>query len=454
MNLERIRNEKVKMILQFSIPSIIAMVLTAMITVVDGFFMGNYVGTSAIAAVNIGLPIIYLFLGVGLMISVGGVAISGISYGAGDIDKSKQVFNQTMVTVLIASVILTAISAIGMKFIVQILGVDRILAEYFMDYYSIILIYLPIMIVNASFGMFIRSEGKPQYFMKVTILNLILNIVFDYVCVKYLSLGVKGIALASLASTIVCLLAILHFFMNKSHIYKLGKFKFSSEIFRKTILNGASEFIGELSLAISIFAYNFVIMKYVGSNGISAFAVVGYLSYVFNMIIVGFGQGLVPLVGFAYGAKDINLARSLRRTTNKIVTGVGCTVFMLVLITSKAYSRIFVDEVQVQVMIEKGIMIYASSFLFLGVNTISSFYFTSIGRAKESAIISAARGLIILVINISIFPMLFGMTGVWLISPVTEITTLLISIYFIMQEKKHIKKEKEIFVEEYVEMKL
>jgi len=260
--------------------------------------------------------------------------------------------------------------------------------------------------------------------------------------------------LASLVSTLVCLLAILHFFMNKSHIYKLGKFKFSSEIFRKTILNGASEFIGEISLAISIFAYNFVIMKYVGSNGISAFAVVGYLSYVFNMIIIGFGQGLVPLVGFAYGGKDINLARSLRRTTNKIVTGVGFTVFILVLITSKMYSRIFVDEVQVQMMIEKGMIIYASSFLFLGINTISSFYFTSIGRAKESAIISAARGLIILVINISIFPMLFGMTGVWLISPVTEITTLVISIYFIMQEKNYVKKEKQKSVEEYGEMKL
>jgi len=454
MNLEKIRNEKVKMILQFSIPSIIAMVLTAMITVVDGFFMGNYVGTSAIAAVNIGLPIIYLFLGVGLMISVGGVAIAGIAYGAGDIDKSKQVFNQTMITVFIASIILTAISAGGMKFIVHILRVDRLLAEYFIDYYSIILIYLPIMIINASFGMFIRSEGEPQYFMKVTILNLLLNIVLDYVCVKYLNLGVKGIALASLVSTLVCLLAILHFFMNKSHIYKLGKFKFSSEIFRKTILNGASEFIGEISLAISIFAYNFVIMKYVGSNGISAFAVVGYLSYVFNMIIIGFGQGLVPLVGFAYGGKDINLARSLRRTTNKIVTGVGFTVFILVLITSKMYSRIFVDEVQVQMMIEKGMIIYASSFLFLGINTISSFYFTSIGRAKESAIISAARGLIILVINISIFPMLFGMTGVWLISPVTEITTLVISIYFIMQEKNYVKKEKQKSVEEYGEMKI
>ena len=135
MNLELIKKNKVGMILSFSIPAIISMVLTAMITVADGFFAGNYVGKEGIAAINLGLPIVYLFLGVGLMVSVGGVAIAGMEYGSGNLEKSKAVFNQTIVTTIVMSIAVALLVLLFFEPMLNMFHAQGIVKEYFKIYY-------------------------------------------------------------------------------------------------------------------------------------------------------------------------------------------------------------------------------------------------------------------------------------------------------------------------------
>lgn len=434
MNLESIRNNKTGTVLQFSIPSIIAMILTSLITVADGFFIGNYVGKEGIAAVNLGLPIIYLYLAVGLMVSVGGMAIAGIALGGKDTQKCNDVFNQTMATVVTASFILSVIMWFCLNPMLTILHAEAQVAGFFMDYYRIMLLQLPIMVINASFGMFIRGEGKPQYFMQVNILNVLLNILLNYLFVRWFLWGVKGIALASLISALISLFCTLYFFIKKSNVYKFRTFSYSSEVMRNTLLNGSSEFVGEISLSISMFAYNYVILKNIGVDGVTAFTIVGYIAYVFSMVVIGFGQGASPLISFTFGAKERQLAADLRRVTNRMVLIAGMVVFILVFVGSGWYGGLFVNSEEVERMVRSGIAVFGCSFLFSGINVITSFYFTSIGKAVESAIISSARGLIILLICIFLFPPLLGMTGVWLVAPVTEGLTLLLSVIFIHKD--------------------
>jgi Na+-driven multidrug efflux pump len=274
--------------------------------------------------------------------------------------------------------------------------------------------------------------------MKINILNVLLNIFLDYLFIKWFHLGVAGIAVASLISAAVALLCILYFFAKKSKVYKFEKFTFSAKVSKNTFLNGSSEFIGEMSLCISMFAYNFVIMRHIGIDGVTAFAIVGYISYVFSMIIIGFGQGASPLISFTYGAKEHELTSDLRRITNMIVFIVGAGILLLVLCTSRWYSNLFVKNQVVEQMICFGVKIFAVSFLFSGVNTITSFYFTSIGRALESAVVSSARGLVILLICLFTLPALLGMIGVWLVAPITEALTLPLSLFFIYKENKNI----------------
>lgn len=439
MNLESIKNNKVKKIFQFSIPSIIAMVLTSLITVADGFFIGNYVGKEGIAAVNLGLPIVYLYLAVGLMVSVGGVAIAGMSLGAGDIKKCNNVFNQTLFTTIIASVILSFIVFVCFNPMLRLLKADELVIGYFKEYYIIMLLELPIMVINSSFGMFIRGEGKPEFYMIINIFNVLLNILLDYIFVRWIHAGVTGIAVASLISAIATLLCIIYFFTKKSKVYKFGKFSFNIEIFKKTMFNGSSEFIGEMSMSISMFAYNFVIMRNIGVDGVTAFTIVGYVAYIFSMIIVGFGQGASPLISFTYGAKDYKLASAIRKITNMFVFIAGVIVILIVFASSNWYSHLFVKNEAVVQMVCLGMKIFTLSFLLSGINTITSFYFTSIGKAIESAIISSARGLVILLICIFTLPAMFGMKGVWLVAPVTEMMTIILSLYFISKDERNIK---------------
>ncbi len=436
MSLEQIRKNPSGMIIKFSIPAIISMLLTAFITIADGFFMGNYVGKEGIAAVNLGLPIVYLYLGVGLMISIGGVALAGMSLGAGEEEACNRIFRQTVATTIGASVLLSCVMLFAFEPMLSILQAEGQVIGYFREYYGIMLLELPVMVVNSSFGMFIRGEGKPEYYLNVTILNAVLNVALDYLFAGCFSLGAGGIAWASLLAALASLACIVWYFIKRASIYHLGAFCFSGELFVKGILNGSSEFIGEMSTGIAMFAYNFVIMRKIGVDGVTAFTIGGYVAYGFSMLVVGFGQGASPLISFTYGARVYELAGELRRRTSRYVFCAGAAVFLVMWAASGWYGGLFVQGEVIEEMIRSGMVIFTSAFFFEGINGITSFYFTATGRALESAVISLSRGLVVLLACIFTLPALFGMTGVWMAAPVTEAVTLVITLFFLYKDGK------------------
>lgn len=438
MNVDLIRANRTRTILAFSVPAIISMVLTSLINVADGFFMGNFIHKDAIAAVNLGLPIIYLFLATGLMVSVGGSVIAGMSIGRKDEESCCSVFSQTIATCAVASVLLSVVMFFLLRTILAVLGAEGDVAKYFLQYYTILLFELPVMTVNASLGMFVRAEGRPQFYMGVTAFTCVLNILLDWLFTAGFGFGVRGIAAASLVSALLGFAFLLFYFLKKARVFRFVRFRFDRKVFRDTMLNGLSEFIGELSMCISIAAYNFVIMRRIGVDGVTAFTVVGYTTYVFSMVVCGFGQGMAPLSSFVYGAKEKLLARNLFTRTVLLVLAAGCATVALVGFGSGWYSRIFVSDAEVQQMIKSGILIFMWSYILCGLNAIASFYFTSIGKAKESAVISSARGLVILIVAIFVLPAILGMNGVWLASPATEILTLAITLFYLKKDRKEI----------------
>lgn len=470
MNLENIRNNKLKMILQFSVPSIIAMVLTALINVVDGIFTGKYVGSAGMSAIELGLPIVYLYLAVGLMVSVGGIAIAGRCYGAGDTDKARSVFNQTMTVCMIVTVIISLVLSVLMNPIsVAVAGGSSVsvgsagsiigstgasagsirgsigasvagsgsLAGLFRDYYLIMLLELPVMIINSSLGMFIRGEGHPQFFMMTSILTLVLNVIFDYIFAAVLGYGIKGIAYASLIASLAALAVNIVFELKIARVYRFAGFKFDRSVQKEMIFNGSSEFIGEMTMFFSMSAYNYVILNRFGVDVLTAFTIVGFVSYIYSMIIIGFGQGIVPLVSFAFGAGDRKTASDIKKKTMLLTTLSALAIMILMVFATTPYCRVFISDENIVVAAARGILINMTSFPFAGLNCIASMYFTSIGDAKESAIISSARGLVILLVMIFALPAVFGITGLWLVSLTTELLTLLITAYYLRADKRN-----------------
>lgn len=434
MELEQIKVRPMGMILRFSIPSIAAMVLTALVTVADGFFIGNWVGMEGLAAVNLGLPIIYLFLAVGLMVSVGGAAMAGMALGAGDRERCNHVFRQTVVTAAVFAAMTALAVWLFFEPMLDVLGAEGRTRAYFHDYYRVRLPELVVMMVNSAMGMFVRGEGSPQYYLKVNALSTALNVVLDALAACVLGLGIQGVAAASLVSALVSTVCLCRYFLKRAKVYRFGRFAFSAEILGRSLFNGSSEMIGQLSVGIAMFAYNFVILRQAGVAGVTAFTVVGYTSYVFEMIVTGIGQGSSPLSSFACGAGDRDLARGIRRRACGLAAGAGALMLGAMAAASGWYGALFVDDPGALEMIRTGAVIFAVSFPFSGFNAIASFYFTSTGRAMESAVISTSRGLVVLLGCIFLLPVIWGMTGVWLAAPVTEAVTLAVSLFFIRRD--------------------
>lgn len=281
MNTTQIKENKLQMILGFSIPSIIAMMLQTVITITDGYFTGNYVGEQALAAIDLGLPILYFYLGAGLCVGVGGSVICGRLLGAGEKQRASQVFSQTMVTAVTVCII-SCLAFVLFTPILRVLRADAGLSGYFTAYYRIMLFTYPLMVAGTVLGMFIRADGKPQVCMIVSIAGCILNMVLDYIFVGLLGMGVQGSALGSLIVQVVTVMISLGYFFSQKAGIRFRRFKYDGMAGREMILNGSSEFIGEMASAISMFAFNYVLMKYVGAEGVAAFTILGFVVYHFK----------------------------------------------------------------------------------------------------------------------------------------------------------------------------
>lgn len=439
MDIKQIKENKLKMILAFSIPSIIAMMLQTVITITDGYFTGNYVGENALAAINLGLPILYFYLGAGLCVGVGGSVICGRLFGTKEKQKASEVFSQTMVTAVGVCIIISFVAFILFTPILNVLRAGADLAGYFTEYYRIMLFTYPLMVAGTILGMFIRVDGKPQICMVVSIVGCILNMILDYIFVAVLHLGVKGSAIGSLIVQMVTVLILLGYFFSQKAGIRFHQFCFDKIINREIILNGSSEFIGEMASAISMFAFNYVLMKYVGAEGVAAFTILGFVVYGYSMICIGFGQGIVPLISICWGAKETETSFDIRKITNRILFVMGFLIAGIFFLTGRNYAGMFGCSSNVADMVASGFRIYAVTFLVMGYDVINSMYFTSCGDAKSSALISALRGIVLLLGFTLVLPAIFGMTGVWMAAPCTETLTAVVSVYLLRKQKNRLQ---------------
>lgn len=299
----------------------------------------------------------------------------------------------------------------------------------------------PLMVLGTILGMFIRVNGKPQLCMLVSIAGCILNVVLDYMFVARMELGVKGSAIGSLLVQLVTVLAQLMFFFLPDTIVRFRRFVFDREVGKEMILNGSSEFIGEMASAISMFAFNYVLMKYVGADGVAAFTILGFVVYGYSMVCIGFGQGISPIVSICWGAKEKETATKIRSITNRILLAIGTLTALSFFIAGKRYAEIFGCSNSIADMVATGFRIYAITFLAMGYDVTGSMYFTSCGDAKSSAIISSLRGIVLLLAFILIFPAIFGMNGVWMASPCAEILTAIVTFVLIRRQVRKNKEE-------------
>lgn len=408
---------------KYAIPSALAMFISSLYTVIDGIFVGQGVGDSALAAVNIVLPFTVMLFGLASMFAIGGGALVSKNIGANNVDKAVNIFRQVFKSLLIVSLIISIICVIFTNQIVSILGATDILKPLGVEYLRFYALFCIPNIIGIVLNSFIRNDGRPKLAMVSTISGAITNIILDYIFIFKLGMGIKGAAIATGLGQIVTVSILLpHFIMKKGYL-SFGKVKVSLKTSKEVCIIGFPSFFAQGSYSIIVLLTNIALVKYAGEIGVSAYSILNYLTTNIYMVLYGITLGVQPLVSYNYGKKDVNKMLGFFRITsasNIIITGffvIISFVFGPVLIS------IFTNDVQIANMAYVALKIACLSYFAVGLNLNSLVYYQAIEIPKYSNLSCILRSIVYLPICLFLLGKFFGINGIWASAIISETLT-------------------------------
>lgn len=420
--------------------NVISMIGLSFYILADTFFIANGVGSIGLTALNLVLPLWSLMSGFGLMIGIGAGISYSIKRGKNSEKGANKVFTHAMLMGVSIGAIITIIGVIFSYDIVVILGADELVAPLASKYLKTLLSFSCIFIVNSIITAFVRNDNNPKLAMIAMTIGSLSNVILDYIFIYPFKLGMFGAALATGATPILSLLILSLHFIKKKNNFKLIKCKINFAYMKRIISLGVPSFITEVSSGLIILLFNFTILKISNNTGVAAYGIIANLALIVISIFTGIAQGIQPIISKSYGEGKIKNIRTIFKygIITAIILGVGCYLFGLIF--SEEIVNLFNsegDKVLLSMAIG-GINIYFSAFIFMGINIVTTSFFASINKPKESFAISMIRGLIIVIPLILLLPNFLGMTGVWLTIPLSEAITLFISIIIYFKYKREI----------------
>lgn len=423
---------------RFTLPSICMMLFTSVYLVIDGYFVSNFIGKTALAAVNMIYPVIMIIGSIGFMLGTGGSALVAKTMGEGDDEKAKRLFTLIYLTSIVVGLVLTIPSFIFLDKIAYFLGARDELLENSITYGRILLSTVVLFVVQMESQVFFITAEKPKLGLVMTVLSCGTNIILDALFCAILNLGVPGAAAAtSVSQAIGGTIPLLYFtFKRKGRLY-FTKTTFDKKALLKSASNGFSELLSNTSAAVIGMLFNAQLLRYVGENGVAAYSVLMYVSMVFVAIFIGFSGGISPVISYNYGSEN---HKELNSITHKLLTLIIITSLLMLffsLYMASPLSRLFVgyDE-ELYKMTVRGFYIYSFSFIFAGISIFSSSFFTALNNGPVSAAISFLRTFVLQLIFVLVLPPILGIDGIWLSIVFAEIISFFISLYFLITKKK------------------
>ena len=427
-----------KKLIKFTLPSVFMMVFTSIYGVVDGFFLSNFVGKTAFAAVNLILPFLMGLSTLGFMIGTGGSALVSKTYGEGDKEKAQKLFSLFVYTTLILGAVIATVAFIFIRPIAMLLGAEGELLELCVLYGRISLISMPFFMLQLEFQSFFVAAEKPQLGLFVTITAGVTNMVLDAVFIGVLGFGIEGAALATATSEIIAgVFPLIYFSRKNSSVLRLTKTKFDGKALLKACTNGASELMSNLSMSVVNMLYNLQLIKYAGENGLAAYGVLMYLNFVFLAMFIGYSIGTAPIVGFHYGAQNHSELKSILKKSFCVISVLSVSMLIFSQLLSHPLAQIFTSyDKELYDLTVNGFRIFAFSFLFAGVAIYGSSFFTALNNGLVSALISFLRTLVFQIAAILLLPIIWGINGIWLSIVVAEFMAFTVTLIFIFSLKK------------------
>jgi putative MATE family efflux protein len=425
-------------LLRFTLPSIAMMIFTSIYSVVDGFFISNYAGKTAFAAVNLVFPALMILGTVGFMIGTGGSALVGKTLGEGDKKKASELFSLFIVTAFVLGIVISVVGFIFLRQLAKLLGADDSMIDYCVTYGRIIIIANPFFILQMMFQSFFITAEKPKLGLISTVSAGCANMVLDFLLVGVFGMGVTGAALATAASQVAGgVIPLVYFLRPNTSLLKFTKFKFDFEAIIKACSNGISELLSQVSMSVVGILYNYQLMKYGGENAVAAYGVLMYVSMIFSACFIGYVVGTAPVVSFNYGAENHEELRNLRKKSINLIVGCGFAMVALSWILSTPLSKIFAGyDAELLEMTIAAFKIYSFAFLFMGMAIYGSSFFTALNNGLISAIISVCRTVVFQVGTILVLPLFLGVEGIWYSIVVAEFLAMIVSVSLIVAKRK------------------
>ncbi len=427
-----------KRLLRFTLPSIAMMIFTSIYSVVDGFFVSNFAGKTAFAAVNFVMPLLMFLGSPGFMMGTGGSALVAKFLGEKRHEDANRTFSMLVYVSIGMGVVMTVLGLLALRPVAYAMGARDEMLDSCVLYGSIIAAAAVPFVLQMEFqSLFITAE-KPHLGLVVTVAAGVTNMVLDALFVGAFGWGLVGAAAATAISEgIGGLFPLIYFSRKNSSLLKLVPTKIDWRLILKVCGNGSSELMSNISMSLVGMLYNVQLIQYAGENGVSAYGVLMYVSMIFSGAFIGYAIGTAPVISYHYGAQNKEELKSLLRKSSLIIALFAAAMFALSQGLAHPLAKLFVGyDLSLMEMTEGAFHIYAYGFLFMGFSIYASSFFTALNNGLISALISFLRTLLFQAGAVLLLPLIWGLDGIWVSIVVAEVLAVVMSVVFIMAKRK------------------
>jgi putative MATE family efflux protein len=427
-----------KLLLKYSVPAIIGMMVNALYNVVDRMFIGNMpgVGPMAITGLGVTMPIMSIIIAFGTLIGVGSTTNISIKLGEGRRDKAERIVGNAISLAVILGILITVFGTIFLNKILTIFGASEGTIGYAKSYMSVILIGAAFNIMSMMFSNLIRGDGNPKLSAIIMTVGCFMNIILDAVFIFVFNMGIQGAALATIISQATSSMWGLSYYLRgKSNVkFKKLNLKLDKTIIKTILAIGMAPFAMQLANSMVQLMFNTSLKRYGGDIAIGAMATISSINMLFVMPAYGFVQGMQPIVGFNYGAKKYDRAKKTLKISLSLATVVFILGALFVQLAPQVLVGAFNKDQQLMSITINGLRKYAFVMPIIGISIVGSNFIQSIGKAKMAMILGLLRQVIVLIPMILILPNFLGLNGIWFAQPTADIVSAIITGIVLIRE--------------------
>ena len=431
-----------KLLLKFSIPAVIGMLVNVLYSIVDRIFVGKYVGELQLSGVAVTFPITNVIMAFGMLAGIGAGAVVSIKLGQNKKAEAEEVLGNAFTLLILFSVVLTILGLIFINPILTILGASPKIMVYSKQFALIIIAGLTFQTISMGLNALIRAEGNPKIAMITMLIGALLNLIINPTLIFIFHLGVRGSALSTVISLFVSTAWTLTYYFKGNSLLKIRKehLRLKLSVVKEIISIGMSPFAMQIAASLVTVTFNLTLKKYGGDLAIGAMAVVNSIAMLILMPVVGINQGAQPIIGYNYGAKEFNRVKRTFKYATIAATTITTLGFLIVELFPIQIIKVFnsgdIDSLN---MGAEGLRIFLVFLPILGAAIVGANLFQAIAKAKIAMLLSLLRQVIVLIPMIIILPYFFKLTGVWMAQSVSDLISTLITFYVVIKEFKNMK---------------